>query len=123
MPGFPAASRHYRHTAIAFLFCLLAFSCALEAKIAWYEPAAGPTIDARSTKAMPADIQDSSQDDSASTDTAPAPMSFFILAIVSAAWLLTFEILPGRLTAPQTHPIRAIRYFSPQISFRPPPAF
>lgn len=95
----------------------------MEAKFAWYEPAAGPTIDARSTKAMPTDIRDSSQEDAASSDAAPAPLSFFILAIVSAAWLLMVELLPGRLAPSRADRVPTTRYYSPQISFRPPPAF
>ena len=123
MPGVKAASRPHRHSAIAFLLCLLAFSCAMEAKIAWYEPAAGPTIDARSTKAMPADIRDSSQDDFASADAASAPISFLILAIFSAAWLQMGEQAPGRLLITRIHRVPSTSFFSPQISFRPPPQF
>lgn len=94
----------------------------MEAKIAWYEPAAGPTIDARSTKAIPADTRDLLQDDSASADAVQAPVSCFILAIFSATWLLMVEDVPGRFIGPLTHRTPTSRYFSPQISFRPPPA-
>lgn len=122
MQGLPAGVRPYRHTAIAFLLCLLAFSCAMEAKIAWYEPSAGPTIDARSTKAMPADTRDSSTEESAQSDAARAAgISCFLLAILATAWRLTAELTPEHRFSPPVRPLRSASYFSPQISFRPPP--
>src|SRR6185437_7855513 len=91
MPGFSAAARRCRHTAIAFSLCLLVLSCAMEAKFAWYAPPAGPTIDARSTKAIPSDTHDSSTDDSAGVDATCAGISCSFLAVLATNWLLTEE--------------------------------
>src|SRR5258708_38851061 len=50
----PEASRLIGHTVIAFCLCLLAFSFAMEAKLAWYGPERGLGSDVRSAKALPA---------------------------------------------------------------------
>ncbi|MGH9590646.1 MAG: hypothetical protein ACRD25_09630 [Terracidiphilus sp.] len=118
-----AAARRCGHAAIAFSLCLLVLSCAMEAKFAWYAPPGGPTIDARSTKAIPADTRDSPTDDSVSVETPHAGTSCFLLAALAATWLLT----EGRTSANQfpsslRHKPSTI-YFSPQVSFRPPPAW
>src|SRR6185312_6894718 len=91
MPGFSAVARRCRQTIIAFSLCLLVLSCAMEAKFAWYEPPASPTIDARSTKAIPSDTRDSSTDDSARVDVASTGICCFLLVLLAAAWLLTEE--------------------------------
>src|SRR5690348_8651544 len=104
MPGFPAAARPYRHTAVALLLCLLTLSCAMEAKFAWYQPPAGPTIDARSTKAIPADTRESSTDDSANADAACAGIFCFLFVFFAAIWLLGAGLSKERLLAPPVRP-------------------
>lgn len=122
MPGIAAAARPCRNTAIAFLLCLLALSCAMEAKFAWYEPPAGPSIDARATKAIPSDTRDSTTDDSAQSDAACLGISCFLLSVFASAWLVTARRLPDQAPAPLVHHLPATQWFSPQISFRPPPS-
>src|SRR5579863_8253090 len=54
MSGWFAASYFYRRAPLAFGLCLLAFLFALEAKTAWYGPAAGFGGSVRAAKAQPA---------------------------------------------------------------------
>jgi len=122
MPGFSAAARRCRHTVIAFSLCLLVLSCAMEAKFAWYAPPAGPTIDARSTKAIPSDTHDSSTDDAAGVDAARAGISCSFLAVLATTWLLAEERISASQIPSSVRLIPSTVYFSPQMAFRPPPA-
>lgn len=93
----------------------------MEAKFAWYAPPAGPTIDARSTKAIPTDIRDSLTDDSIGVDAARAGTFCFFLAVLAATQLLTEERIPANQFPSSFRLMPATVFYSPQISFRPPP--
>jgi hypothetical protein len=92
----------------------------MEAKFASYEPP-GPTINARATKAIPADTRDLSPDGAASAQAACLGLSCFLLTVFAAAWLVTAGRLSRRPFAAIIHRSPATQWFSPQTSFRPPP--
>lgn len=93
----------------------------MEAKVAWYEPAAGSSFNVRTAKAMPTDSREIESESSnlGSTSRKSACTS---LAILAALFLLMAEPLPEGKIAQTFARIFPLSSLSPQILFRPPPA-
>ena len=119
----PYMGRRYTaswRTTFAFGLCLLAFVFAVEAKTAWYGPAAGPGSAVRAAKALPADMPRVIEHGIPVPDPIHPQMPFALLAALSM------------LSLPMDRPLRNaasrgdFRFFpaaiSPQVFFRPPPA-
>jgi hypothetical protein len=121
MSAFPAASRPSRHTLIAILLCFLAFSFAMEAKMAWYGPAEGPGSDVRAAKAMPADTPELVFHGVPAPD--PLYPQFPAILMVEFAFVLLAGIaaFARRRTLGDHSPVPATHHFYPGVFFRPPP--
>lgn len=113
---------------LACSLCLLAFAFAMEAKMAWYAPALGPTRDISAAKAWPADTPTSALQRAHIGDAVAPPSSFTALPAL-AAFLLTAAVAMAaagasetRLLARNAVPVSCRPHFSPLLFFRPPPA-
>lgn len=115
-------SRAVGRILLASTLCVLAVAFAMEAKMAWYGPAAGLKSEITDAKAMPADVPRLVTHGLA--DPAPvAPQIHFLIPFIlmAATWRCTgfFRRLP---IAPI--PFEDVRhsFFSPLLFFRPPPS-
>jgi len=101
--------------------CFLAFSFAMEAKMAWYGPVEGPGSSVRAAKAMPADTPELVFHGVPTPDPLHPQFPAVLLAELAAVLLMgtaAFERLGaarGHATVPATH------HFYPGVFFRPPP--
>jgi hypothetical protein len=116
-----AASGQLRRTVLAFGLCFLAFSFAMEAKLAWYGPQGGFGSDVRAAKALPADVPALVPHGAPAPDPIHPLISFALLLAFAAGCALADVLLENE--AAQNHlPVSAASYFSPHNFFRPPPA-
>jgi hypothetical protein len=90
--------------------------------MAWYAPGAGAAIGVRSTKAIPGESRDLGSDSTPSSDPVPTQIPWLPQAVFAAALLLEIELQPASKVLATTPRICPSWYFSPQISFRPPPS-
>jgi hypothetical protein len=122
MQAFPAASRPLRQTAIAMLLCLLAFSFAMEARMARYAPSEGYGSDVHASRVIAPDARDLTPGENSSS--APEGLAFLcvFLTAIAAACDLAKESRPWVTIRREALRISPKHYFSPQIAFRPPPA-
>lgn len=105
---------------MALLFCFLAFSFAVEAKMALYEPIDGLGFSVRAAKASPADRRDS--DSAVAVSQSPAHPEPASLAIAAAVCVLLVAERIGETAAPGADAaLLPVPHLSPQLSFRPPP--
>jgi hypothetical protein len=105
---------------LAFGLCILAFSFAMEAKLAWYVPEHGLAIAVSATKALPADVPDLVQHGV----SAPAPVfaALPVLLLLFAAPLWVAKLTQRLQRSLPYHPVSYAFCFSPQRFFRPPPS-
>ncbi len=75
----------------------------------------------KSTKAMPSEIRDLDSDLASTPDQIPSSFAFVLLPIFAAVSIVACELLPKRRSDAPTPRTCPAWYFSPQISFRPPP--
>jgi hypothetical protein len=121
MQAFPAVSRPLRQTAIAMLLCLLAFSFAMEARMARYAPSEGFGSDAHSLRVMAPDARDLTPGENSSS--APESLAFLCVFLTAIAVEVILAPERRRWNAIRREALRISpkHYFSPQIAFRPPP--
>jgi hypothetical protein len=122
MSGWFAASLPVQRIPLAIGLCLLAILFALEAKTAWYGPAAGPGCDIRAAKAWPAGSPKVVNHGVPSPDPAHPGVHF---AVLLASSMAPAPRIHPRVTGdiPRNHlPFFSLAHFSPSIFFRPPPA-
>jgi len=121
MSAFSAVSHQSRRTLIAFLLCFLAFSFAVEAKMAWYRPADGPHCDVRAAKAMPADTPELVSDGVPAPD--PLHPQFPVVFLLEIVAVTAFGVPLTRHRNPLglRTPLPAAAHFYPGIFLRPPP--
>jgi hypothetical protein len=101
--------------------CILAFSFAMEAKLAWYGSEDGPVLSVSAAKALPADIPSLVQHGASSSAPNSPIIPFFFFLLFVATHL--FANLPQQLRRAYFHRLPAFAFcFSPQMYLRPPPA-
>jgi hypothetical protein len=123
MSGWSADSLPLRRAPLAIGLCLLAILFALEAKTAWYGPAAGPGCDIRAAKALPAGSPKLVDHGAPSPDPEHPGVLFAALPAITVVWLSSIKD-PAIGEIPRNHlPFFSVAHFSPSIFFRPPPAF
>ena len=117
-----AAPPPFSRLLLAGILCLLAVTFAMEAKMAWYGPAAGPAGDIHAAKAKPADSGELAAENIPASDSNRALIPFAPLAALAAAHCVAAKRLPGHWTiAAAVHAPPRLQFY-PQIFFRPPPA-
>lgn len=116
-----SASRQMSRNALALGLCLLAVLFALEAKIAWFGPANGPSGDIQSQKARPADLPAVVFHGVSALPLAAFPLAVVFFACVAAIAWTDARFLPGVNVDSNHPPVSAASYFSPALFFRPPP--
>jgi len=117
LAGSPALCRKL----LACWLCLLAFTFAIEAKTAWYGPAAGPSSVIRAAKARRADTP------KVVLHGAPTPaplhpaVPFLNFAALALALPAGSEFRSPRKATRGALTFAAASFHSPQLFFRPPP--
>lgn len=104
------------------VLCILAIAFALEAKTAWYGPAAGPGSAVRSAKALPIDTPRVIQHGIPTPDPLHPQLAVAFVALLFALPLLA-DNLSSRVTTRPLGRMSTAQYFSPPVFFRPPPIF
>jgi hypothetical protein len=121
MSGWFAASPSYRRAPLALGLCLLAFLFAIEAKTAWYGPAAGFGGSVRAAKAQPVASPEVVEHGVPSPDPAHPDAAFALLPLTPISMLAG---LPARALG-EILPRQKLRPFPAGSSysnlFRPPP--
>lgn len=107
---------------MALIFCFLALSFALEAKVAMYQPVGSPVFSVRAAKAMPADGSDANSVSSHSVLRVDSHHAGFIFAILTAVLLLPAIVRLERRTGLTEVFVPAALPFSPHTALRAPPA-
>jgi hypothetical protein len=107
---------------LALGLCLLAVLFALEAKIAWYGPANGPSGDIQSQKARPADLPAVVAHGVSTLPPVTFPLALIFFASVAISACAGSNFLPGVNVDCSHLQVSAAPYFSPALYFRPPPA-
>jgi hypothetical protein len=111
----------FGRTLLAFGLCVLAFSFAMEAKLAWYGPDSGPGVTVSAAKALPADIPCLVSHGVPVPDPIH-PLIPFVLLVLSAASCLPSNLRLKLLQRHNHRPAFSAFCFSPHSFFRPPPA-
>ncbi len=121
MSGWFAASPSYRRAPLAFGLCLLAFLFAIEAKTAWYGPAAGFGGSVRAAKAQPMASPEVVEHGVPKPDPTHPSAAFALLSQAVTPMLvgLSSRALGGVLPSRHLRPLYA--GFSYSNLFRPPP--
>ena len=123
MSGWFAASPSYRRAPLALGLCLLAFLFAIEAKAAWYGPAAGFGGNVRAAKAQPVSSPKVVEHGVPAPDPAHPNVAFAPLPEIKTAM---FAGLLARALS-EVLPIEHLHIFAAGFSFanhfRPPPTF
>lgn len=122
MPASSAASRSFRQTAIALLLCVLAFSFAIEARMARYGPIDGVGSDLHASRVIQPEIRDFTADDASSAACSALAFCCAFLTILAVGCILAVESRPWIAVGREMLRISSGSYFFPQIAFRPPPA-
>lgn len=117
-----AATRSLRRTALALGLCLLAFSFAMETKLACYSPADGSASDIVAARALPTALPEVVPHGVHSSEIVRSQLLVVFLSVFTAAFLWTEGTLPGRSVAYRQLPVSSAALFSPNLFFRPPPA-
>lgn len=122
MPYHILAFRALGRALLACSLCVLAFAFAMEAKMAWYGPAMGPTRDISSAKAMPADTQGLVSH--AAQVAIPFPPESAQVWLAACAAILAFlsGVSEFRQLTRIALPVSSRQHFVPLLFFRPPPA-
>ncbi len=94
----------------------------MEAKMAWYGPAMGPTRDISAAKALPADIPNLVNHGAQVAIPFPPQSTFLWFAAYAAILTISSGISEFRQLARIPLPIPNRQHFSPLLFFRPPPA-
>jgi hypothetical protein len=100
----------------------LAFTFAIEAKLAWYVPVNGLGDTMSAAKALPADTPDILYYGAPAPDPVPLQIPVAMLAVFTAVFVTGAFVLPRREIVNRHLQVSAAAYFSPGIFFRPPPA-
>ena|ERR1035438_10486268 len=116
-----SGSRTFRRTALALGLCFLAFSFAMEAKLACYSPASGSGSDIVAAKARPADLPEIISHGVHAPDPAHSEMLVVFLAPLTATSLRKADSLLVRNSVYNHLSVSSAAYFSPSLFFRPPP--
>jgi hypothetical protein len=119
MSGKSAASPAPYRIALACGLCLLAVIFSLEAKTAWYGPAAGLGSDVRAAKALPADMVRVVEHGVPVPDPIHPGLAFAVLTAVLAIRLTDVPAFGELVHHPP--PVARAAFFSPFLFFRPPP--
>jgi hypothetical protein len=118
-----SVSRTIGRIVLASTLCVLAVAFAMEAKMAWYGPAAGLKSGITDAKAMPADMPKLV----AHRLIAPAPVApqtyFFIPFFLIAATFFLARFSRRLAIAPGPSGDVRHSFFSPFVFFRPPPTY
>jgi hypothetical protein len=121
MSGIFRARFPYRRTLPAFCLCLLAFVFAVEAKTAWYGPAAGIGSNISAAKARPAATPKLVQHHIPTIDPAhPQNLAASLLSVASA-WLAATPVPRGSLVRHRSVHVASAAFFSAANFLRPPP--
>jgi hypothetical protein len=121
MSGFTSASRPNLHSAIAFGLCFLALFFAIEAKLAGYVPRSDTGSQISAAKALRADAPDITSRETPAPDHSNSQVLFFFFVSIAIATFAAHEQFL-KLDSFSSHlPVTSAVYFSPQVSFRPPP--
>jgi hypothetical protein len=113
------SSRWTGRTLIAVVLCLLAFTFAVEAKLAWYLPPHSMGSEVQSAKALRADVPQVILHASDHNPVFPLFSLTLILAAVTACQPAAYSL--SAINKPVRSPKNATS-FSPANFFRPPPA-
>ena len=116
-----SASRNFKRIALAIGLCLLAFGFAMEAKMAWFNPAGGSGSEIASAKARPADLPEVVAHGDPAPDPVYPQVFFVFLAALTAAALWKADVLPGRNIMHNDLAVSSAAYFWPNLFFRSPP--
>lgn len=116
-----AASRSLRRTALAIGLCLLAFSFAMETKLACYSPADGSASDIVAARALPAALPEVVPHGVHSSDIVLSQLLVVFLSVLTAAFLWMEGTMQSRNVAYRQLLVSSAAYFSPNLFFRPPP--
>ncbi len=92
----------------------------MEAKMARYESATGPSIGVRSAKVISTELS-SSDSEKSSVIRADFRVCCALLSIVAIVWTLGAEYRPVRYSPVAVRSVPILCTFAPQVSFRPPP--
>jgi hypothetical protein len=114
------ASTAFWRTALTFGLCLLAFVFAVEAKTAWYGPAAGPGSAVRAAKALPADMPRVIGHGIPVPDPIHPQIPFALVASLAVLRSAADKPHCDEARRDDLQPSHAA-CFSPQQFFRPPP--
>lgn len=123
MSGWFAASPSYRRAPLALGLCLLAFLFAIEAKTAWYGPAAGFGGNVRAAKAQPATSPQVVEHGVPAPDPAHPNAAFALLPQIATAMLTALLARGLGDVLPHQHLRFLAAGFSFANLFRPPPTF
>ena len=117
-----SASSAFSRILLAAMLCLLALAFAMEAKMAWYRPAAGTYRDISGAKALPINHPRLVSHGVPTPDPVHPEVATAILVCLIALWPVFFDPR-SRLAALRTGSrVSAADFFSPPIFRRPPPA-
>jgi hypothetical protein len=123
MSGSFAASLSHRRAPLAIALCLLAFLFAIEAKTAWYGPAAGFGSSVRAAKAQPVATPKVVEHGVPSPDPAHPHAAFALLPPTAVELSARFPVQSFSEILANHLPHDLAPGFSYSNLFRPPPAF
>lgn len=110
------------HGLMVVALCALAIAFALEAKTAWYGPAAGPGSAVRSAKALPIDAPRVVRHGIPTPDPLHPQLAVAFVAVLFSLPILADD-LSSHKVALASRRVPAAQYLSPPAFFRPPPNF
>jgi hypothetical protein len=123
MSGWFAASQSYRRAPLALGLCLLAFLFAIEAKTAWYGPAAGFGGNIRAAKAQPMTSPEVVEHGVPKPDPTHPNAAFVFLAFAAISMFAGLLARAQGEALPCRHLCPLHAGFSYSNLFRPPPTF
>lgn len=121
MSVFLAASRSFGQTILALGLCLMAFFFAMEAKTAWYGPAARPVTEVRASKALPDDAPKVVQHGIPASDPDFPQIPSAVLLAFATSCMAAAEVMLRRGAVFMYVPVSNTPCLTPNILFRPPP--
>lgn len=116
-----SASRSIGRTVLTFGLCLLAFSFAMEAKLAWYGPQIGIGNDVSAAKALPEDVPDMDLYGFQMPDPVSSRLFCILILSLAASCCLITTAFQWEDTQNGHRAFPSSRYFSSNLFFRPPP--
>lgn len=117
-----AALKAIGRTGLACCLCLLAFAFAVEAKTAWYGPAAGPGSDVRAAKALPASLPRLVPHGFPLSVPVHPRIPVMLMAASFTAWFAGANIQICHNSFHSQLQVSSAAFFSPHLFFRPPPS-